>query len=156
MNPKEALTLAQSICSRQEQCRQDILSRLEKWGVNESAAEKIVKQLEKDNFIDETRYASSYVRDKIKFNKWGKIKICWMLRQKNIPDDIIEQALELIDMDGYESLLESELIKKNRTLKADDQNTKKRKLIQFASQRGFENEIVYKIINNLLQSRSKK
>ena len=156
MEPKEALTRAQSICSRQEQCRQDIFIKLGKWGLNESDALKIIKQLEKDSFIDEMRYAVSFVQDKMKFNKWGRIKISWMLRQKNIPDDIIDQALDQIDKDEYEILLESELIKKMRTLKSGDQYNKKRKLIQFASQRGFENETVYKIINNLFQSRFKK
>jgi regulatory protein len=156
MNPKEALTRAQAICSQQEQCRQDILTRLEKWGISESVALKIVKQLEKDRFIDEMRYAISYSRDKVKFNKWGRIKICWMLRQKKIPDEIIDQALDQIDINEYELLLESELIKKKRSLKSDDQYNKKRKLIQFAIQKGFENDVVYKIVNNLFQPRQKK
>ncbi len=156
MDLKEALTRAQSICSRQEQCRQDIFTRLEKWGINESDVIKIVKQLEKDGFINEERYALSFARDKVKFNKWGKIKISWMLRQKNIPDEVIDQALGQIDNDEYETLLESELVKKMRTLKSDNQYNKKRKLIRFAIQRGFENETVYKVINNLLQPGKKK
>ena len=156
MNPKEALARAQTICSQQEQCRQDIITRLGKWGIDEPVSLKIIKQLEKDKFIDEMRYAISYARDKIKFNKWGRIKICWMLQQKNIPDGIIDQALDQIDNNEYELLLESELIKKKRSLKSDDQYNKKRKLIQFAIQRGFENETVYKIVNNLFQPRQKK
>jgi regulatory protein len=156
MEPKEALTRAQSICSRQEQCRQDIFSRLEKWGISEPDVIKIVQKLEKDGFINEERYALSFARDKVKFNKWGKIKISWMLRQKNIPDEVIDQALGQIDNDEYETLLESELVKKMRTLKSDNQYNKKRKLIRFAIQRGFENETVYKVINNLLQPGKKK
>ena len=156
MNPKEALTRAQAICGQQEQCRQDMLTKLHRWGINESVALKIIKQLEKERFIDEMRYAIAYARDKVKFNKWGRIKICWMLRQKNIPDEIIDQALDQIDNHEYELLLESELIKKKRSLKSDDQYNNKRKLIQFAIQRGFENDTVYKIVNNLFQPRSKK
>jgi len=102
MDPKEAITRAQSICSRQEQCRQDIFTKLGKWGLDEPNALKIIKQLEKDKFIDEMRYAISFAQDKMKFNKWGRIKISWMLRQKNIPDDIIDQAVDQINKDEYE------------------------------------------------------
>ncbi len=156
MDSKEALIRAQSVCSRQEQCIQDMYIKLDKWGVTESDFDKIIKQLEKEGFIDELRYAVSYARDKFKFNKWGRIKIAWMLRQKNIAEDIIEQALAQIDNEEYENLLISELGKKMKNLKSKDQYDKKKKLIQFASQRGFENDTVYKIVNNLFRPRQKK
>ncbi len=156
MDSKEALTRAQSVCSRQEQCIQDMYIKLDKWGVAESDVDKIIKQLEKEGFIDESRYAVSYAGDKFKFNKWGRIKIAWMLRQKNITEDIIGQALAQIDDEEYEDLLISELGKKMKNLKSRNKYDKKKKLIQFASQRGFESDIVYKIVNNLLQPRQKK
>jgi len=156
MDYREALSRSQSVCSRQEQCVQDMYIKLDRWGVNDSDIEKIIKQLEKEGFINELRYAASFARDKFKFNKWGRIKISWMLRQKKITEDIIEQALSEIDNEQYENLLVSELVKKMKNLKSRDKYEKKKKLIQFASQRGFESEIIYKTIDNLLYSRSKK
>jgi len=146
MNKREALIKIRSICSRQEQCRQDILIKLSKWDLSESDSEKIVQILEKEGFVDHTRYASSFANDKLKFNKWGKIKIRWMLRQKAIPEDIIENALSLIDDDEYFNTLASELRKKITTLKSENEYDKKGKLVQFATQRGFEYEIISKVI----------
>ncbi len=82
MNKKEALTKSRSVCSRQEQCHQDILNKLSNWDVSKSDSEQILEILEQEGFIDHSRYATSFANDKLKFNGWGKIKIRWMLRQK--------------------------------------------------------------------------
>lgn len=149
MNKKEALSKVQSICSRQEQCRQDISLKLSKLDIGESDANQILDILEQEGFIDHGRYARSFVMDKFKLNKWGRIKIRWMLRQKGISEDIIEMAIAQMDEDEYESLIKAELQKKYRSLKSHNESEKKAKLIQFASQRGFEYEIIYKVIHKL-------
>jgi regulatory protein len=150
MYKKEALSKIRSICSRQEQCRQDILSKLSKWEVSDPDSEQILELLEQEGFIDNSRYAGSFANDKFKLNRWGKIKIRWMLRQKEIPEDIIEKALSSIDDDEYISILTAELRKKMKSFKSQDEYDKKGKLIQFATQRGFEYEIIYKAINKLI------
>jgi regulatory protein len=150
MNKKEALSKTRSICSHQEQCRQDILVKLSKWEVGESDSEEVLENLEREGFIDQSRFAGSFANDKLKFNKWGKIKIRWMLRQKEIPEDIIESALSLIDEDEYINTLAGELRKKVKSLKSRNEYDKKGKLVQFATQRGFEYEIISKVINKIL------
>jgi regulatory protein len=150
MDNKEALIKIRSICSRQEQCRQDILVRLSKWDISESDSDKIMLILEKEGFVDHNRYATSFANDKLKFNKWGKVKIRWMLRQKDIPEDIIERALSLIDDDEYFNTLSGELKKKIKSLKSENEYNKKGKLVKFATQRGFEYEIISKVINKIL------
>jgi regulatory protein len=149
MDKKKALTKARDICSRQEQCKQDILFKLSKWDVSESDSEQILRILEQEGFIDHIRYATSFISDKLRFNKWGKIKIRWMLRQKEIPEDIIERAISTIDEDEYINLLTAELRKKMKSLTPRDKRDLKGKLLQFASQRGFEYEIIYKVMNKL-------
>ena len=81
MDKKEALSKVRSLCARQEQCRQDILLKLFKWEISVSDSEQILETLEQEGFIDHLRYARSFTVDKFKFNKWGRIKIRWMLRQ---------------------------------------------------------------------------
>jgi regulatory protein len=149
MDKKEALIKIRSICSRQEQCRQDILVKLSKWDVSEPDSEQIMQILKKEGFVDHNRYASSFANDKLKFNKWGKVKIRWMLRQKEISEDIIENALTLIDEDEYINILSAELRKKIKSLKSDNEYDRKGKLVQFATQRGFEYEIISKVINKI-------
>jgi len=149
MDKKEALSKVRSLCARQEQCRQDILLKLFKWEISVSDSEQILETLEQEGFIDHLRYARSFTVDKFKFNKWGRIKIRWMLRQKEIPEEIIEIAVSQIDEDEYESLLRAELQKKIKSLRSQREPEQKAKLIKFATQRGFEYEIIYKVINKL-------
>jgi regulatory protein len=149
MNRTEALNRAYSICARQEQSRQDIGSKLKKWDVSEADIEYIISALEKEGFIDLLRYAKAFTVDKFTLNKWGKIKIRWMLRQKEIPEEIIEKALSIVSDQEYEILLTIELKKKLKNLHSKSEAEKKGKLIQFASQRGFEYEIIHKVIHKL-------
>jgi regulatory protein len=149
MNRTEALNRAYSICARQEQSRQDIGSKLKKWDVSEADIEYIISALEKEGFIDLLRYAQAFTVDKFTLNKWGKIKIRWMLRQKEIPEEIIEKALSIVSDQEYEILLTIELKKKLKNLHSKSEAEKKGKLIQFASQRGFEYEIIHKVIHKL-------
>jgi len=150
MNKKEALIKSQAICSRHEQCRQDILFKLSNWNVSETDSEQILEILEQEGFIDHSRYATSFANDKLKFNRWGKIKIRWMLRQKEIPEEIIDSTLSLIDENEYTATLTAELRKKMKSLKSQDIRAQKGKLMQFAIQRGFEYEIFYKVIDKIL------
>ena len=146
---KEALTRTQAICSRQEKCKKDILEKLSRWGVSEEKAEQIIKQLEKEGFLDEARYAGNYARDKFKFNKWGRIKITYMLKQKQIPATVITDALSSIPEEEYLLVLKQELGKKRRSIKSKNQYDIKSKLIQFGHQRGFEFEVIVRILEEL-------
>jgi regulatory protein len=88
-NRDAALAAMQDLCSKSEKCRKDILDKLIPMNFEESDCEWILNRLTEENFIDEKRYASFFVRDKFKFNHWGKIKIRHALYLKKIPSQII-------------------------------------------------------------------
>ena len=75
-----ALSKAMARCARRELCCDDIRHSLLSWDINTHDAEKIITKLVNENFINENRYAAAYVRDKFKYNKWGKVKIAANLR----------------------------------------------------------------------------
>ncbi len=148
---KKALEKARLICSQKEQCSYDILKKLERWGISNETAGKIIARLEMEKFIDHSRYCTFFVADKLRINKWGKKKIEYALRQKNIPPDKIESALEKIDNDEYRDILRNELRKKRRGLKAKNQFDLKGKLFRFAQSKGFETELIYSMIEECLR-----
>ena len=76
---------ARALCASKEYCISEVLDKLRSWGTDDNDSARIIELLEKDNFINEERYASGFVKDKFNFNKWGKIKIAAHLRAKNIP-----------------------------------------------------------------------
>lgn len=146
MTEKEALSHTMNLCSKREYASGEIRTKLADWDIPGDLAEKIINQLVAEKFIDDSRYCRAFVNDKLKFAKWGKIKITYMLRQKQVDDTIIREALDAIDPETYENILLDELTKKAKGLKASSEYEFKGKLIQFASQKGFEYEIAEKLI----------
>lgn len=152
ITPREALLLLTQYCSREERCIFDVKQKLKSFQLPESSITEITEQLIHDKYIDETRYAQAFANDKYKFNKWGKFKISFALQQKHIPDSIIQQVIENIPDEGYNNLLESELIKKMKTLPDSLSNFEKRgKLYRFAASRGFSYDEVNKVLDALLK-----
>jgi regulatory protein len=143
---KEALRRAAALCSNQEQCTGTMLEKLRTWGVDTEEAHKVIQKLQEEKFLDDRRYARFYVRDKYKLNRWGKIKITAMLRQKQIDNSIIEDALSEIDPNEYEEICENLIKKKSATLNESNHFVRKGKLFRFAASRGFESDLIHRIL----------
>lgn len=144
---KTALNKAMAQCSRREYCCDDIRNKLDSWGVGSSDSEKIIITLQKENFINESRFASAFVKDKFRYNKWGKIKIGMHLRAKKIPAEIIKAALNEIDYDLYLNTIKGIIASHLKTVKAKNQYDQKAKLLRHVLSKGFESSIVYEVLN---------
>lgn len=150
---EEALSRAMHICSRQEKCLSDIRKKLHDWKLNEKYIPEVLNTLVEDKFIDEQRFAGFAVKDKFRLNQWGKIKIGYHLRQKQLAEQIIQEALASIDDREYEEMLRDLLARKKRSLKESDPYKLKAKLLRFAASRGFEQSMVYDHIDQLLKDK---
>ncbi|SMO71519.1 regulatory protein [Saccharicrinis carchari] len=148
MTFEQALLRASDICARQEKCVFDIEKKLNSWKVEEPVAAKVIDQLIKEKFIDEQRYVNHYVRDKFRFNRWGKIKIRYQLKAKCISGQQVNEALQQISEDEYKDALAQLLNKKRRNLKEDDKYKKRASLIRYAASRGFEPDLIYQLIDS--------
>jgi regulatory protein len=148
---QSALKKAQNICAKQEKCKADIRQKLYEWKLETKDHSWVLEQLVKDKFIDETRYTGFYVRDKFKFNKWGKIKIEFELRAKQIAPEIIKEAIETIDDEDYKSTCEYLLHQKLNGLKDEDPSKLKEKMLRFGYSRGFEQDLIIRITEKLVK-----
>ena len=147
MEYKVALQRAAALCSRQEQCSRHIRQKLNSWKVAAEDAENIIDLLKKEKFLDDQRYANFYIRDKFRFNAWGKIKLTVMLTQKGIPQEVIEEALKQIDPELYKQTCTRLISEKAATLKESNQFKRKGKLFRYAAQRGFESDLIHQILS---------
>jgi len=139
-------TKAAALCSKAEKCSTEIRKKLSDWGAGEEIAEKVIKKLVAEKFIDDTRYASFFVKDKFRFNKWGRIKISYMLRQKGISSETITEAMQQIDEADYRETLQKLLQGKSRNTSAKNPYDQKARLLRFAQSRGFENDMVFQVL----------
>lgn len=145
----ELLHKAASYCSISEHCISEVELKLNAWGVEAGEASKIIEHLIEDDFINEKRFCVAYVKDKFHFNKWGKIKISYSLKQKGLDNKLISNALNTIDDGEYEEMLAVLLKAKLKTIKWEYEYEKMGKLFNFAQSRGFESGVIDKVIRRL-------
>ena len=138
MSAEEARLKAEAYCSLSEHCKSEVLGKLQQWGAPEKTWEAILNHLEQERYVDESRYATFFVRDKYRFNQWGRIKIAQALRMKHIPSACIDEAMEEIDEQEYINILTSLLKKKVRSIKASNDYERNGKLVRFAAGHGYE------------------
>lgn len=151
---KKAVEKAANLCSKSEKCVSQIRKKLRDWGLDETQAQKAIDYLLDEKFIDEERFTKYYVRDKFRFNHWGRIKISYSLRQLQINSSHIDDALEQIELQDYQETLLTLLQAKRRSIKSDDNYDIRMKLARFAQGRGFEPDISFKTIDTILQNES--
>ena len=136
---EQALQSLMRECARSERSSGDALRLMKRWGVADEDAQKVLARLRAERFIDDSRYAEAFVRDKLNLSGWGAYKIKMSLRAKGVSKDIIDEVvapmLETTDMSGK---LEEIMVRRMRTLKAKSPYDAKTKLIRFAVSRGFE------------------
>lgn len=152
LTPKEAFLKLAAFCAYQERCYQEIYAKLEEWKIDEGDHYAIVTLLEEENFLNEKRFAESYVRGKFSYKKWGKRKIRYGLLQKDISENMIQDAFHSeIDNQEYFSTLAELLEKKWSDLleKEDDNFKRKHKATNYALQKGYENELIREILEDI-------
>lgn len=150
INYRQALTKVMAMCSQSERCRFDIVAKLTQWELSEEEIAEAVDYLVKEHFLDEERFVRFFVNDKLRFNKWGKIKLRFMLRQKQIPEAIVREALGQINDELYTKTLYSLLKAKVKSIKGASDYERKGKLAVFAQGHGFEAELAFRIANELI------
>ncbi|MGN1245695.1 MAG: regulatory protein RecX [Muribaculaceae bacterium] len=152
ISPEKALYKAATLCSRSEQCAADIRTKLTAWGVMPSDADAIIQRLERENYLNEERYARAFVRDKFRFGGWGKIKIAYALRLKRIDEAVIGEALEEISDDDYREALLDALRSKLRSVKGREPMQQRAALYRFAASRGYDSDLISRAVSTLLSS----
>ena len=134
---------AARFCAYRERSVLEVRTKLKNLGASESDTETLINELIKENFIDESRYAKAFASDKFRFNKWGKVKIRQQLRQKQLDEDEIDQALDQLPKEAYREMIKSLVEQKLKTLPEDQElSQKKQKVIRFLLQKGFEYELI--------------
>lgn len=137
LTEQEAYQRLANLCARAEHCEQDLLDKMRRWGLADSQQALVMGRLVEGRYVDNRRYAEAFVRDKVRYSKWGPRKIEQALWQKRIDDDIIGEALDAIAPDEYTAILKPILQQKRRTTTAKSPYELQQKLVRYALGRGF-------------------
>ena len=146
LTPDQVLDKIAKYCAYQERCVKDVRDKMKTYDISQEDREKILDYLLDNRFVNDERFAKSFVRGKINQSGWGMNKIRFHLVQKGIAKEIIDEALQQTDEEVYRQRLIDILKTKSKTVKADSDFEKKRKLAAYAMQKGFEGGLVWEVL----------
>ena len=147
MTEQEAYLQLAALCAQAEHCQQEMRDKMRRWELDETAQERIVNRLVKERYVDDERYARAFVKDKIRYNKWGRRKVQQALWQKRIDADIQQRVLDEIDEKEYLNVLRPLLKQKRKSIKAESDYELNQKLVRFALGRGFDFDLIRQCLN---------
>ncbi|MBO7477771.1 MAG: RecX family transcriptional regulator [Salinivirgaceae bacterium] len=143
----EALERCRFLAAKGECCTFDLEQKMRNWGVPSADIQRIITSLIDERYVDNLRFSIAYVRDKTRFNHWGRIKTRLMLWQKRIPQNTIDEAFTELPESDYQKAFEAERDKKMRQLRALKPFERNRKTAAYLIQKGFEPDVVFKNLN---------
>ena len=144
---QEAYLQLAALCAQAEHCEQEMRDKMRRWELDAAVQDRIITRLTTERYIDNERYARAFVKDKIRYNKWGRRKVQQALWQKHIDNDIQQRVLDEIDEKEYLDVLCPLLKQKRRSIKAASDYELNQKLVRFALGRGFGFDIIRQCLN---------
>jgi regulatory protein len=149
LSPDQVLDKMAKYCAYQERCLKDVRDKLKTLDIPEEEKKKILDYLLENRLVNDERFAKSFVRGKVNQSGWGMNKIRFHLMQKGIDKELIDEALRQTDEEVYRQRLIDILKTTSKTIKADSDFEKKRKLAAYAMQKGFEGNLVWEVLKDL-------
>lgn len=146
---EKALSRLASLCAAAEQCEADMRENMRRHSLQGEDADAVIDYLYEHQFLDETRFARAYARDKSRLAGWGRIKIGMMLRSKRVASCVIEEALATIPSDEYREAGERVARSAARSLDLTIYEDRA-KLMRRMYARGFEPDLARDIISGLM------
>lgn len=147
----EATKLMENFCAYQERCHKEVDQKLYDLHMIPEVKEKILFHLLQHNFLNEERYSKAFARGKFSIKKWGRIKIVNELKFRNISPYNIKTALNEIDETYYLKTIKNVAEKKWALINEPNAFKKRSKLISYLSSKGYESEIIYEVMNDLIK-----
>ena len=139
---EEAFLQLAALCANAEHCQYEMLEKMKRWELSEEAQARVMARLIEERYVDDRRYARAFVKDKIRYNKWGHRKVQQGLWMKRIDKEIQDEVLNEIDEKEYLNVLKPLLKQKRKSIKANSDYELNQKLVRFAYGRGFTFDII--------------
>ena len=143
LTPGQALQNIKQFCAYQDRSHSEAKERLYSFGLNTTEVENIVSELIQEDYLNEERFARAFARGKFRMKKWGKVKIKYELKHRQVSEYCINKGLSEIDEDEYQKTLSKLADEKFRMLRTEkNMYTKKKKALTYLLQKGFERDLV--------------
>lgn len=142
LTKEQALQKLKHYCAYQERCHSEVKEKLYSLGVWKKDHDAIISTLIEENYLNEERFAIAYAGGKWRVKHWGRVRIKYELKQKQISEYCIKKALKQIDEEEYLRVLNETAAAKYASLKNDQYLVRKKKTMDYLVNRGFEISLV--------------
>lgn len=147
---EKALQKIKHYCAYQERNHRETKEKLYSFGLYKNEVERLLSQLVEENYLNEERFAIAFAGGRFRIKQWGRVKIKYELKQKNVSEYCIKIALKAIEEKDYQKNLHQLAEAKLKILKSEKNSfIKKRKLQQYLLQKGFEPSLISSIVNSI-------
>jgi regulatory protein len=149
LTKEQALQKLKHYCGYQERSHSEVKEKLYNLGVRKNEHDEIISSLIEENYLNEERFAIAYAGGKFRAKQWGRVKIRYELKQKQVSEYCIKKALQQINEEEYLQLLNKKAKEKYDSLKGEQYLVRTKKTIDYLLQRGFESPLVSAALNHL-------
>ncbi len=146
----EATHKLEGYCTYQERCHKEVRQKLREMHMNPDLIDRVMAHLIQNNYLNEERFAKSYVRGKFNIKKWGRNRIISGLKQREISKFNIQAALKEIDDESYSKTFDALAKKRLAAIKEAHPQKKRKKLADYLLYRGWESHMVYEKIREII------
>lgn len=144
---EQALQKARHYCGYQERCHREVQEKLYSFGLRKKDVEQALATLIEENYLNEERYAIQYAGGHFRLKSWGRVRIRYELKQKQVSEYCIKKALATIDEEEYERTLAKLAEQRGETLK-DEPNSfvRRQKLQEYLLRKGYESDRIAAVV----------
>ncbi len=153
LTKEQALQKLKHFCAYQERCHSEVKEKLYNLGVWKKDHDDILASLIEENYLNEERFAMAYAGGKFRIKQWGKVKIKYELKQKQVSEYCIKKALKQIDEEKYLEVLDKLAKEKYASLKRDQWLVRKKKTMDYLFRKGFEAELINESIKKITEKK---
>lgn len=146
LTKEQALQKLKHYCGYQERSHSEVKEKLYSLGVWKQDHDELISSLIEENYLNEERFAIAFARGKFRMKQWGRVKIKYELKQKQVSEYCIKKALKEIDEEEYSMLLKKLATEKYASLKSEQYMVRKKKTMDYLMQKGFEMELIKQAI----------
>ncbi len=149
LTEQEALFRLTALCSQAEHCSYEMTEKMRKWQISDEAQARIMQHLVEERYIDDERFCRYFVKDKIRYNKWGRRKVEQALWAKHIDSDISKAILDEVDDEEYINILRPMIKNRRKQMKDMSEYEANARLMRWAVGRGFTFDIIRQCIDGV-------
>lgn len=148
LTPQQAHQKIKHFCAYQERCHSEVKEKLYGYGLRKSEVEQLLSQLIEEDYLNEERFAEQFAGGRFRMKKWGRVKIRYELKQRQVSEYCIRKGMKVIDEDDYLLTLQHLFEQKSRELKGEKNLfIRKRKLQGYLLQKGYETDYIRELLN---------